>query len=88
MKTKRTRQRLLEFPSGPGGKRRGAGRKPKGKRSGVPHVARPKLAARFPVHVTLRMRSGLPSLRQHRTVAALEACFAAASHRASFRLVE
>ncbi len=36
----------------------------------------------------MRMRAGLPSLRRHRTVAALEACFAAASQRASFRLVE
>jgi hypothetical protein len=37
-----------------GGKRRGAGRKPKGRRAGSPHKARPELKARHPVHVVLR----------------------------------
>jgi putative transposase len=46
-----------------GGKRRGAGRKPKGERAGVPHAKRPKLASRFPVLVTMRLCEGLPSLR-------------------------
>src|SRR6185503_18419339 len=37
-----------------GGKRRGAGRKPIGHRARVSHAKRPKLAARFPVLVTLK----------------------------------
>ena len=46
-----------------GGRRRGAGRKPAGERAGVPHLKRPRLAARFPVLVTMRLRGGLESLR-------------------------
>ena len=38
-----------------GGKRRGAGRPPKGTRAGSPHKERPFLHARYPVHVTLRV---------------------------------
>jgi REP element-mobilizing transposase RayT len=37
-----------------GGKRKGAGRPPKGLRAGVPHTRRPHLSKRTPVHVTLR----------------------------------
>ena len=39
-----------------GGKRRGAGRKPKGERALVSHVKRPRLAARYPVLLTLKLR--------------------------------
>jgi putative transposase len=47
-----------------GGKRKGAGRKPKpGARRRVAHVTRPPHCPRHPVHITLRIRSGLPSLR-------------------------
>jgi REP element-mobilizing transposase RayT len=54
----------LRFPKR-GGKRDGAGRKGvPGKRPGVPHRARPTHKARFPVHLTLRARSGLPSFRE------------------------
>ena len=59
---KRTRQREFGFTNW-GGKRRGAGRKPKGDRAGVSHAKRPKLAPRFPVLVTLRLREGFPTLR-------------------------
>ena len=47
-----------------GGRRAGAGRKRAGLRRGVAHLARPDHAARQPVHVTLRARRGLPSLRE------------------------
>ena len=47
-----------------GGKRRGAGRKPKGKRAGSPHKKRPELKGRFPVHVVLRVHDDLGSLRK------------------------
>lgn len=46
-----------------GGKRAGAGRKPKGEQALCPRDARIGLASRFPVLVTVRVRTGLPSLR-------------------------
>jgi hypothetical protein len=46
-----------------GGKRRGAGRKPRGARAGVSHARRPKLSRHEPALVTLRLVAGLPSLR-------------------------
>jgi len=61
MKTK-ARQQELGFVNR-GGKRRGAGRKPKGERAGVSHAKRPELRARYPVLVTIRLREGVPSLR-------------------------
>ena len=54
----RKRQKQLGFElryRGRGGYRPGAGR-PKKPDAGVPHVRRPKLAARNPVHVTARVR--------------------------------
>jgi hypothetical protein len=47
-----------------GGKRRGAGRPPKGKRAGSPHKQRPYLHARYPVHVTLRVVGAVGNLRR------------------------
>jgi putative transposase len=47
-----------------GGKRRGAGRPPKGKRAGSPHKKRPRLKPTMPVHVTLRVVSVIGSLRK------------------------
>jgi putative transposase len=46
-----------------GGRRAGAGRKPSGCRSGVPHRSRSKLTKHTPVHVTVKLARGLPSLR-------------------------
>ena len=48
-----------------GGARRGAGRKRSSARARVPHAPRPRHDARIPLHVTLRVRDGLPSLRGH-----------------------
>jgi putative transposase len=54
-------------PTRRGGRRPGAGRKVvKGRRSNVPHRVRARHASSRPVHVTLRARSGLPSLRSER----------------------
>src|SRR5215467_10466774 len=47
-----------------GGKRRGAGRPPKGTRAGSPHKERPYLHARYPVHVTLRVVGAVGNLRR------------------------
>jgi hypothetical protein len=59
-----------------GGRRPGAGRKPKGDRAGVSHRPRVALKARFPVHVTVKLRRGLPPLRRRSVYAALRAAFA------------
>jgi REP element-mobilizing transposase RayT len=54
----------LPLPFRPwGGRRVGAGRKPTGSRAGVPHRARAKLSKHTPVHVTVKLERGLPSLR-------------------------
>jgi putative transposase len=70
-----------------GGKRRGAGRKPKGERAGVSHARRAQLCARHPVHVTMRVRDGVWSLRGRRAVATLATAFAAGKEKPGFRLV-
>jgi putative transposase len=86
-RSKRVGQGSFEFPNGWGGRRRGAGRKPKGERAGVPHGVRAPLAARFPVQVTMRVKAGLPSLRGLREHAALRAAMTAGCERGGFRLV-
>ena len=47
-----------------GGKRPGAGRKPKGKRPGMPHGRRPEHNPRHPVHVTIRVIGNVEGLRR------------------------
>jgi REP element-mobilizing transposase RayT len=54
-----------------GGKRRGAGRPPKGARPGSAHKRRPTLLSRHPVHVVLRVARDLGSLRKRHMYAAL-----------------
>jgi len=81
-----SRQRDLPFRQR-GGKRAGAGRKPKGEKAGVSHRERCPLAARFPAHVTIKLRRGLPRLRGKREYAVLRTAFAAGCARHGFRLV-
>jgi REP element-mobilizing transposase RayT len=82
---KKPRQREFGFVNW-GGRRRGAGRKPKGEQAGVSHAKRPTLASRFPVLVTLRLRPGLPSLRYDDSHAVLKSALSAGS-REEFRVV-
>jgi REP element-mobilizing transposase RayT len=70
-----------------GGKRRGAGRKPAGERARVSHKKRPLLKRRFPVHITMRLRREVPSLRNVPCFKALKRAFYGANARADFRLV-
>jgi REP element-mobilizing transposase RayT len=84
---KRARQRQFEFRSH-GGPRPGAGRKPNGDTAGVPHAKRAPLAARHPVHVTLKLAPGIESLRKRRTHAVVRTALAAGSARFGLRLVE
>ena len=80
------RQREFGFVNW-GGKRRGAGRKPKGERAGVSHAMRPRLAARFPVLVTMRLRAGLETLRSDKSHALIREAFALTSGD-EFRVIE
>jgi putative transposase len=70
-----------------GGKRKGAGRKPSGKKAGVAHVERAVLAPRFPVHATWRMSESVWNLRTRRCFGALKRAMYAGAVRFGFRLV-
>jgi REP element-mobilizing transposase RayT len=70
-----------------GGRRKGAGRKPKGERAGVAHVERAVLAPRFPVHATWRMSKEVWNLRTRRCFGALERAMYGGATRFGFRLV-
>lgn len=82
------RSNQLELPrsSGWGGHREGAGRKSSDPRPGPQHIPRLSHEARHPVHVTLRARTGLASLRGAGVFPTLRRALARAS-RASFRVV-
>ncbi len=69
-----------------GGRREGAGRKPKGDRAGVVHRTRPALASRFPVPITMRVVAGLPTLRARPCFTAIRNAFLAGREREGFRL--
>jgi REP element-mobilizing transposase RayT len=71
-----------------GGKRRGAGRKPKGAKALVSHAARPSFERPAPAHVTLRVCDDVPSLRSARRFAVIRRCFEAARGLHGMRLVE
>lgn len=79
------RQHELEFRTW-GGARRGAGRKRSNRRSRVAHVARPRHDARTPLHATLRLREGLPSLRRHLVRAQVLSAIGDGRERFGFRL--
>src|SRR5262245_24154767 len=83
---KKLRQQEFGFVNW-GGKRRGAGRKPKGERAGVSHAKRPRLPRRFPVLVTMKMCAGLGTLPA-RDVNELIRSAIAAGWREDFRVVE
>jgi putative transposase len=78
---------LFVPPKPRGGKRRHAGRKPKGRRAGSPHLERPALAARYPVHVVLRVVEAVGNLRRRRTYQAIRTATYAVAERDSFRIV-
>jgi len=69
-----------------GGARAGAGRK-SGEVRRDPHRRRAPVAARHPFHVTLKVKSGLPSLRSGRLVRELERSWRESCERKRFRLV-
>ena len=72
--------------TGRGGPRPGAGR-PRGPRPRVLHRRREPVPGDCPVHVTLRMRAGIPSLRGGALVREFRRSLAEASERGHFRVV-
>ena len=86
MKAKCT-QGQFKFPTW-GGKRRGAGRKPKGERALVSHDKRPRLSRHHPLLVTLRIAPGLRSLRADPEHAVILRALSLGSAREDFRVLE
>ena len=69
-----------------GGARPGAGR-PRGPRPGVHHRAREPVPAQYPLHVTLRVRPSVPSLRNPALVEEWRRSLSEARDRGGFRVV-
>jgi REP element-mobilizing transposase RayT len=70
-----------------GGRREGAGRKPKdGVRAGVPHRRRALQTPDVPLHVTLRLVDGLPRLRTRRLYQLVQRAMALANRFTEARL--
>jgi putative transposase len=80
------RQTSFRFRSR-GGRKGRSGRRPSGDRARLRHAKRPRLQARFPVHVTWRMRQGVWNLRTRRCFTALARAFWGGANRFGFRLV-
>lgn len=72
-------------PMGRGGWRPGAGR-PRGRK--VSHGRRQRFAARFPIHITLRVVDGLPSLRHFGALRIIQRAITAGGQRDTFRVVQ
>src|SRR5450432_2788265 len=83
----RTKQSVFEFHTW-GGARKGAGRKPSGARAGEKHIERPSVEAHAPLHLTMRIAKGLPSLRAQRCIKVLREAFRGGRERFGFRLVQ
>ncbi len=70
-----------------GGKRRGAGRKPKGPRAGEPHQARPDFKPYHGLHVVVRVAPAVGSLRRRKLYQAMREATITAALREWFRIV-
>ena len=70
-----------------GGRRKGAGRKPKGKKAGISHRARPRVTRHQPVHVTVRVERCYRNLRNRERLAVVRRAFAGAQ-REGFRITD
>ena len=71
-----------------GGKRKGAGRKPKGKRAGAPHKKRPEIKPYHALHVVLRVVTAVGSLRRRQMYRALREATVVAAVRERIRIVQ
>jgi len=70
-----------------GGPRKGSGRKRRAPREQVKHRVRERLRGARPVHVALRLRADLPSLRETAAYRALVRALGAGSERFGLRLI-
>jgi REP element-mobilizing transposase RayT len=70
-----------------GGARDGAGRKPRGPRSGISHARQLEVDRHSPVHVTLRVREHVWNLRSRRCYAVFAAALRGVLARPDFRVV-
>jgi REP-associated tyrosine transposase len=71
-----------------GGARRGSGRKRVAPRPRVVHRTRPRLDCNHPVHVTIRIRAGLPRLRTRIPMRAITGVLIAARGRFALRVIQ
>jgi REP element-mobilizing transposase RayT len=79
------RQQEIQFRTW-GGKRKDAGRPPKGRRAGAPHKKRPRHDRSHPVHVTLRATAGAGRLRRRDAWQAIRRAAIAMLDRTDFRI--
>src|SRR5678815_3040353 len=86
-KTRSWEQRELPFPRR-GGKRRGAGRKPRGDRAGVPHRPRAQVRRRTVLHVTVRLVREVRNLRRFKLMPQLRTAFLRTRKKDEFRLCQ
>ncbi|MBL8897310.1 MAG: transposase [Planctomycetes bacterium] len=85
----RRRDQQLEFEFRQhGGKRKGAGRKPKNDEPGMPHRQRAKKKRNEPLLVTVKIAEGLPSLRRGGALKLVLAALSASSDRHGMRIVQ
>src|SRR5262249_33830721 len=70
-----------------GGKREGAGRKPKGSRAGARHDERPEIKASYALHVVMRVVAAGGSMRRRDTYKAMRDASPVAALRERFRIV-
>jgi len=88
MPRRRTKQIEMTFGQW-GGWRPGAGRKKRtGARRTVPHRQREVLAARYPVHVTLKLKREIRSLRKKNRLQVLKRAFVGGCVREGFRIID
>ncbi|MBL8898114.1 MAG: transposase [Planctomycetes bacterium] len=70
-----------------GGKRKGAGRKPKNAEPGIPHRQRAMKKRGQPLLITVRLADGLPSLRRGGALKLVLAAISASSDRHGMRII-
>ena len=71
-----------------GGKRKGAGRKPKGEKAGVAHRPRREFGRRLPVHVTMRVAEHVWNLRSRRAFRVIARGLGVGADRFGVRVVQ
>ncbi len=84
----RPAQQDLPLPARHGGARDGAGRKPKPGRRRVAHATRPVVKKDWPMHVTVRLKRGVPRLRNFTLATVLRRAFVNGCKKKGFRICQ